>query len=1100
MPRGAAQGDDGLQDPIPPRSDERCKPVTFSQYRFSPLKLRGEGASKVQLNAVSFFCSAQNRFVNLANCTASNPGGNNPVHEGPDKILKSKSKRGKWLDFNKRPLIIHFRLPTQVTHFAFRTANDDNRRDPVRFALEGSVDGEKWQLLYEQDTEDYYVGRGKQYKERLTWSTWFCLEDRGESCELNEQLALRDRYLCRAESRGLASTCVPGKSFAVKIGYQWHYQLLAHLAQHHANSAELVKQLALKEEKNQEEYEWRMAHSKAPRCIYEGQSRVPCDSAPKRRKLENLFGTRGEKKVRDTATISEAFREMILLSNDVVRAFPARTEKKQTRNNRSNSDPCGVRNPPSPARIIEGELGEVGGEVDKEEGGIEEEPEIDADYEAEIHRFADNSPMQEILAVLGDTTTEERAKKLVAKRIVDTNPFPQDLTEMERRKQVEDLGFEGRTERWLWILCTCIAYPEEKENASKVRLDLFNVMLLKKESPWVCLFAVLRIVPELITDVLPEVMPFLGEDEGCGDLFHRSHDTLKDLLDKHWKAKRRLDTVFPLPLCVKLLEENATSYIAALALGALFGYLLKEADESQVSLACVLGEGYLKKSRKSRRWVTVACFLTSFILTKYCAEDAMQRLRHFPRSENLDAVGMTVPAHSNEVALCRFWRWLFARLGVQWQGAESLLTAKIQPTQPSQSQPTQSLPTPSQPSRASQLSPPRSQLLRSPMNTPATQGNSSRASATRTLQAWNMNNIMNDCKTFFLSGIPKVGVRAEFIAEALSKSATRKQVQAALNELHTQGVLFTYDESGTYYVTLEEERRIIATNLQDLEQKAFTFDAKVSSFSTLQNVGSDDPEGGFELILRGAEEGIQATRLNKVGPIRLLFSPINGMSKKWAEKWVEFDRAVIRVKSPLKKTIHDKCANYALQLTVDELTEVEILSHGISDAELGQRCQKMQLKKRVREGKHCEKIAAFHDQVLEHNDTLGDIVGEVRHYRVRDGPLERLTRTGEVYRPLQIRVAENAQNLLIFLVGNQAEKFTSLKSFEHVVCLKDARVYRPKDGSKNAVVAKEVDLLLPQDPRFLTLKRKLKEGSGNGGRPSKRRQTIIAGAFKIYNR
>ena len=55
----------------------------------------------------------------------------------------------------------------------------------------------------------------------------------------------------------------------------------------------------------------------------------------------------------------------------------------QARNNTSNSGPRDVRKPPIPARIIEADLGEVGGEVDKEEGGIEKEPEIDADSSRE---------------------------------------------------------------------------------------------------------------------------------------------------------------------------------------------------------------------------------------------------------------------------------------------------------------------------------------------------------------------------------------------------------------------------------------------------------------------------------------------------------------------------------------------------------------------------------------------------------------------------------------------------------------------------------------------------------------------------------------------
>jgi hypothetical protein len=84
--------------------------------------------------------------------TATNPGGNNPSNETPDKAIDGKNNT-KFLDFNIKPLIIDFKKSISVTDYTFVTANDSNGRDPISWTLEGSNDSTTWTTL---DTKDSY--------------------------------------------------------------------------------------------------------------------------------------------------------------------------------------------------------------------------------------------------------------------------------------------------------------------------------------------------------------------------------------------------------------------------------------------------------------------------------------------------------------------------------------------------------------------------------------------------------------------------------------------------------------------------------------------------------------------------------------------------------------------------------------------------------------------------------------------------------------------------------------------------------------------------------------------------------------------------------
>lgn len=133
--------------------------ATYELIRFTPLRLAETlpffgGANSVQIADFQFF----NDDVTLdlsptgLNPSVSNPGGNFPGAEGPEKLIDGNPGT-KWLDFNKAPIIFDFGSGTPVTidGYAWTTANDAPERDPIAWRLEGSNDGSTWELI---DTVD----------------------------------------------------------------------------------------------------------------------------------------------------------------------------------------------------------------------------------------------------------------------------------------------------------------------------------------------------------------------------------------------------------------------------------------------------------------------------------------------------------------------------------------------------------------------------------------------------------------------------------------------------------------------------------------------------------------------------------------------------------------------------------------------------------------------------------------------------------------------------------------------------------------------------------------------------------------------------------
>eukprot|EP00931_Biecheleriopsis_adriatica_P036441 TRINITY_DN20995_c0_g1_i4.p1 TRINITY_DN20995_c0_g1~~TRINITY_DN20995_c0_g1_i4.p1 ORF type:complete len:4051 (+),score=916.23 TRINITY_DN20995_c0_g1_i4:977-12154(+) len=129
---------------------------TFDQLRFTTKKTRRKEEDCVQLSMLEFMCNGE--AVSLSDgCYASQDNGNNPYGEGPDQAIDSNPDT-KWLDFNKKPLIVTWPSPITVDSFRFTTGNDFPNRDPVQWVVEGrnreSESESRWVLLHQQ-TKSY---------------------------------------------------------------------------------------------------------------------------------------------------------------------------------------------------------------------------------------------------------------------------------------------------------------------------------------------------------------------------------------------------------------------------------------------------------------------------------------------------------------------------------------------------------------------------------------------------------------------------------------------------------------------------------------------------------------------------------------------------------------------------------------------------------------------------------------------------------------------------------------------------------------------------------------------------------------------------------
>ncbi len=120
---------------------------THVWFRFTPTKLRDNPQpNSVQISEFNFRLHGQPLDMTLA--TVTNPGGNNPAAERPEKLTDGDTVT-KWLDFNRRAVVFRFPQAVTIDAYSFTTANDAPERDPRNWRLEGSDDGSTWHLLDE---------------------------------------------------------------------------------------------------------------------------------------------------------------------------------------------------------------------------------------------------------------------------------------------------------------------------------------------------------------------------------------------------------------------------------------------------------------------------------------------------------------------------------------------------------------------------------------------------------------------------------------------------------------------------------------------------------------------------------------------------------------------------------------------------------------------------------------------------------------------------------------------------------------------------------------------------------------------------------------
>jgi hypothetical protein len=123
----------------------------YQYYRFTPIALRGgETADSVQLSELTFYQNG----VRMPAAVITNPNGFNPGSEGPENA-DDGSELTKWLDFNQGALIYDYGQAVLLNGYSLTTANDVARRDPVRWLVEGSLDGTAWVVLDDQTVADF---------------------------------------------------------------------------------------------------------------------------------------------------------------------------------------------------------------------------------------------------------------------------------------------------------------------------------------------------------------------------------------------------------------------------------------------------------------------------------------------------------------------------------------------------------------------------------------------------------------------------------------------------------------------------------------------------------------------------------------------------------------------------------------------------------------------------------------------------------------------------------------------------------------------------------------------------------------------------------
>ena len=121
--------------------------VNYRYVRFTPTKLRSDAtAFGVQLSEFTLL----NGITPIPAAGATNPGGISGGGEGPQNAIDG-DPNSKWLDSNRRPLIVDLGSTVPITGYSFVTGNDFSDRDPIQWSLQGSNNGTSWAIIEQVD-------------------------------------------------------------------------------------------------------------------------------------------------------------------------------------------------------------------------------------------------------------------------------------------------------------------------------------------------------------------------------------------------------------------------------------------------------------------------------------------------------------------------------------------------------------------------------------------------------------------------------------------------------------------------------------------------------------------------------------------------------------------------------------------------------------------------------------------------------------------------------------------------------------------------------------------------------------------------------------
>jgi len=121
-------------------------PVRFRYFQFTPTAFRDNSIDCMQFAYLELRNNGSR--VDYSHACASNDG-YSPESEGPSNAIEI-NPTSKFLDFNKKSLIIDFGKDIHMNEYTICTANDCPERDPISWTLSGSNNESDWEILDEQ--------------------------------------------------------------------------------------------------------------------------------------------------------------------------------------------------------------------------------------------------------------------------------------------------------------------------------------------------------------------------------------------------------------------------------------------------------------------------------------------------------------------------------------------------------------------------------------------------------------------------------------------------------------------------------------------------------------------------------------------------------------------------------------------------------------------------------------------------------------------------------------------------------------------------------------------------------------------------------------